>query len=68
MDDYNDGPGALLTDRVALITGGAGAIGAATARLFARHGAHVIIVDNSERRTPAVVDEINQSGWGGFPR
>ena len=62
MDEYNDGPGALLTDRVALITGGAGAIGAATARLFARHGAHVIIVDNSERRTPAVVDEITRSG------
>src|SRR5688572_4179261 len=62
MDDYNDGPGALLTDRIALITGGAGAIGAATARLFARHGAHVIIVENSERRTAAVVDEINQSG------
>src|SRR5207237_10286495 len=62
MAAANDGPGPLLAVRRALLTGGAGAIGAAPARLFARHGAHVISGDNSERRTPAVVDEINQAG------
>jgi NAD(P)-dependent dehydrogenase (short-subunit alcohol dehydrogenase family)/ribulose-5-phosphate 4-epimerase/fuculose-1-phosphate aldolase len=34
-----------LTGQVALVTGGAGAIGAATARLFAREGAHVVVAD-----------------------
>ncbi|HEY9216170.1 MAG TPA: bifunctional aldolase/short-chain dehydrogenase [Ancylobacter sp.] len=34
-----------LTGQVVLVTGGAGAIGAATARLFASQGAHVVVVD-----------------------
>ncbi|HEY0777216.1 MAG TPA: bifunctional aldolase/short-chain dehydrogenase, partial [Gemmatirosa sp.] len=34
-----------LARQVALVTGGAGAIGAATARLFARHGADVVVLD-----------------------
>ena len=34
-----------LTGQVVLVTGGAGAIGAATAKLFADYGAHVVVVD-----------------------
>lgn len=34
-----------LTGQVVLVTGGAGAIGAATARLFAEEGAHVVVSD-----------------------
>jgi NAD(P)-dependent dehydrogenase (short-subunit alcohol dehydrogenase family) len=34
-----------LTGQVMLVTGGAGAIGAATAKLFADYGAHVVVVD-----------------------
>lgn len=38
-------PGALLTGRRALVTGGASGIGAAIARAFAAHGAHVLVTD-----------------------
>jgi NAD(P)-dependent dehydrogenase (short-subunit alcohol dehydrogenase family) len=41
----SDNAGALLTDRVAVITGAGGGIGAATAALLAAHGAHVVIAD-----------------------
>lgn len=34
-----------LTGQVVLVTGGGGAIGAATAKLFAAHGAHVVVTD-----------------------
>ena len=34
-----------LTGQVVLVTGGAGAIGAATAKVFADYGAHAVVVD-----------------------
>ncbi|WP_159924402.1 SDR family NAD(P)-dependent oxidoreductase [Rhodococcus sp. WAY2] len=38
-------PGALLRGRRAVVTGGVAGIGAASARSFAAHGAHVLIAD-----------------------
>ena len=47
-----------LQDKVALITGGGGSIGAATARLFADEGAKVVLADVDEDGLAAVTDEI----------
>jgi NAD(P)-dependent dehydrogenase (short-subunit alcohol dehydrogenase family) len=55
-------PGALLTGRVAVVTGGGGGIGAATARLFAQQGAQVIIADIVPELAGRVVDEVTASG------
>ena len=55
-------PGPLLPGRVAVVTGGGGGIGAATARLFAQHGAHVVIADTDTELAAAVVEEITASG------
>jgi NAD(P)-dependent dehydrogenase (short-subunit alcohol dehydrogenase family) len=47
-----------LRDKVALISGGGGSIGAATARLFADEGAKVLLIDVDEDGLVAVADEI----------
>jgi NAD(P)-dependent dehydrogenase (short-subunit alcohol dehydrogenase family) len=47
-----------LEDKVALITGGGGSIGAATARLFAEEGAKVVVADLDEDGLATVTDEI----------
>ncbi|HXB85319.1 SDR family oxidoreductase [Mycobacterium sp.] len=52
----------LLADRIAVITGGAGGIGAATARLFAHHGAQVVIADVDAERAEQTADAISESG------
>jgi NAD(P)-dependent dehydrogenase (short-subunit alcohol dehydrogenase family) len=57
----------LLIDRVAVVTGGGGGIGAATARLFAQHGAHVVIADIDTERAQRIVDEIAASGGSALP-
>ncbi|MFZ0902704.1 MAG: SDR family oxidoreductase [Mycobacterium sp.] len=54
--------GALLADRVAVVTGGGGGIGAATARLFAQHGARVVIADIDAEHAQQTADEITASG------
>jgi len=62
MDAAITGP--LLVDRVAVVTGGGGGIGAATARLFAAHGARVVIADidpELARRTAADITDAGGS-------
>jgi NAD(P)-dependent dehydrogenase (short-subunit alcohol dehydrogenase family) len=56
------GIGPLLADRVAVITGGGGGIGAAAARLFAVHGARVVIAEADAERGATVVDDIRGDG------
>jgi NAD(P)-dependent dehydrogenase (short-subunit alcohol dehydrogenase family) len=56
------GVGPLLSDRVAVITGGGSGIGAAAARLFAVHGAEVVIAEVDAERGRTVVDEIRGDG------
>jgi NAD(P)-dependent dehydrogenase (short-subunit alcohol dehydrogenase family) len=52
----------LLKDKVALITAGASGMGRAAAVLFAREGAHVIVVDVNDQAAKDVVTEIEGAG------
>ncbi len=52
----------LLDERVAVVTGGGGGIGAATSRLFADHGARVVIADIDEDRAHRTAGEITAAG------
>jgi NAD(P)-dependent dehydrogenase (short-subunit alcohol dehydrogenase family) len=56
----------LLNDRIAVVTGGGGGIGAATARLFADHGAQVVIADIDAELAQLSAEEITASGGSAF--
>jgi NAD(P)-dependent dehydrogenase (short-subunit alcohol dehydrogenase family) len=51
-----------LVDRVAIVTGGGGGIGGATAQALAREGASVVVVDIDEPAAERVVGEIEEAG------
>jgi NAD(P)-dependent dehydrogenase (short-subunit alcohol dehydrogenase family) len=51
-----------LGGRIALVTGASRGIGAATARLFARHGAHVIVSSRRQEGVEAVAAAIRAEG------
>ncbi len=51
-----------LKDQVAIVTGAASGIGAATARLFAAEGAKVALVDLDEAGLARVAAEIGATG------
>lgn len=51
-----------LENKVALITGGYGGMGRASARLFAKEGATVFIAGRNEERGDALVAEIKEAG------
>ncbi|MEW5955638.1 MAG: SDR family oxidoreductase, partial [Candidatus Micrarchaeota archaeon] len=51
-----------LRDTVTLITGGAGAIGGATAELFAKEGSHVIIADINNAAGKKLAGTLRRNG------
>jgi citronellol/citronellal dehydrogenase len=51
-----------LKDQVALVSGGAGGIGRAIAWLFARLGAHVVVVGRDPAKLDALVTELSARG------
>ncbi|WP_437966000.1 SDR family oxidoreductase [Sorangium sp. So ce260] len=51
-----------LSNKVAIVTGASAGIGRATARLFAREGAHVVAGARRKQELDALVDEIRRAG------
>jgi len=61
MQEKGGGNG-RLEGKVAIVTGGAEGIGRATAKLFAREGAKVVVADINVSKGTQVIEEIRQDG------
>ena len=51
-----------LANKVAIVTGSGSGIGRASALLFAREGAHVVVVDKDEKDAAQTAEDVKQSG------
>ncbi|KAL3536060.1 hypothetical protein ACH5RR_004521 [Cinchona calisaya] len=54
-----------LAGKVAIITGGASGIGECTAKLFAKHGAQVVIADVQDDLGKSICEELKSNEFGG---
>ncbi len=56
-----------LSNQVAIVTGAAQGMGAATAKCLAQEGAAVIVSDINENKAAVIAEEINNSGGSAIP-
>jgi meso-butanediol dehydrogenase/(S,S)-butanediol dehydrogenase/diacetyl reductase len=57
-----------LSGKIAIVTGAGSGIGAATARLFARDGAHVVLCGRRFEKLEVVAEEISKAGFAASAR
>lgn len=51
-----------MKDKIVLIVGGSGGIGSASARIFAKGGAKIVLAARNEEKAESVAKEINENG------
>ena len=56
----------LLTNKVAIVTGGAGGIGSRIAKAYANQGAKVVVASRSQEKLDKIAQEIEASGGEAF--